>query len=146
MLENKSLVSCTPMWDIFRIPRWRVCKDICLEDKDEMIWRMRIIRYIWILPCFSWLPSLIPYGSEREWALGFELGFSVDMVLVAPVGSPLGYSTDIFPGLVIDNYFGTGEVSLGVLSLVTLARWVVETVEGYLVILLLVLLLGSPVP
>ena len=51
-------------------------------------------------------------GSEIVWALGFELGSSVDMVLLAPVGSPLGYSINMLLGLALENYFGTWEVSL----------------------------------
>ena len=132
------------MWDILRTPCWRVCKDLCLEDKDELIWRIRNIRYIWRLTCVSWLPTLITSGSELGWNLGFELGFSVNMVLVAPVGSPLGYSISILLVLVIDNYSGTWESSLGVFFLHTLAGWVVGTGEGYLVLLSLLLLLGSP--
>ena len=144
VLENKGRVSRTPMWDIIRITCWLVYKDLCLEDKDEMIWRMIIIKYIWILPCASWLPPLITSGSDILWNLGFELVFSGDMVLVAPIGSPLGYSINILLGLVIENSFDIWEGSLVVVLLVTLAGLVVVTGEGYLVLLLLVLLLGSP--
>ena len=66
------------------------------------------------------------------------------MVLVAPVGYPVRYSIKKFPGFVIDNYFGTLEGNLVVVSLDKLSGLVVGTVEGYLVILLLVLLLGFP--
>ena len=66
------------------------------------------------------------------------------MVLLSPVGSPLGYSINILLVLVIDNYSGTWEGSLVKVLLVTLAVLVVVTGEGYLVLLLLVLLLGSP--
>ena len=37
--------------------------------------------------------------SELGWVLGFELGLSVGMVLVAHVVSPLGYSINMFLGL-----------------------------------------------
>ena len=47
------------------------------------------------------------YGFDIGWALIFELGFSVDMMLIAPVGYPLGYSINIFLGLVLENSFGT---------------------------------------
>ena len=37
--------------------------------------------------------------SELGWVMGFELGLSVGMVLVAHVVSPLGYSINMFLGL-----------------------------------------------
>ena len=87
---------------------------------------------------------MITSGSDILWNLGFELVFSGDMVLVAPIGSPLGYSINILLGLVIENSFDIWEGSLVVVLLVTLAGLVVVTGEGYFVLLLLVLLLGSP--
>ena len=87
---------------------------------------------------------MITSGSELGWNLGFELVFSVDMVLVVPVGYPLGYSIDIILGFTIDNYIGTLKGSLVVVSLHTLSGSVVGIGEGYLVLLSLVLLLGSP--
>ena len=56
-----------------------------------MIRRMKIIRYIFRITCASWLPHLRISGSDIGWYLGSELGLSVGMVLLAPVGSPLGY-------------------------------------------------------
>ena len=41
--------------------------------------------------------------------MGFELGWSVGMVLGAPVGSPLEDSIIVFLGLELGNYFGTWE-------------------------------------
>ena len=35
---------------------------------------------------------MITSGSDLGWDLVFELGFSVDMMMVGPIGSPLGYS------------------------------------------------------
>ena len=40
-------------------------------------------------------------------ASGSELGFSIEMVLVASVGYPLGGSVGIFIGLELAKYFGT---------------------------------------
>ena len=78
-------------------------------------------------------------GFDIGWSLVFEIVFSVEMVLIAPVGYPLGYSINIFLGLVIDNYFGTWEGSLVVVSLGALAGLVVVTGEGYFFVLSLLL-------
>ena len=42
---------------------------------------------------------------EIIWDLGFELGLSVGMVMVVPVGYPLEYSTRMLIGLELGNYF-----------------------------------------
>ena len=109
-----------------------------------MILRMKIIRYIFRITCASWLPLLIKPGSKLGWDLGFELGFSVDMVPVAPVGYPLGHYINTLLGLALDNYFGTWEGYLFVVSLGTLDGLMIGTGEVCLVGLSLVLLLGSP--
>ena len=83
------------MWYILRLPCRRICVDLWLEDKDEMIWMMKIIRYIFRLTCDFWFLHLKTSGSELVWALVFELVFSEDMVLGAPVVSPLGYSINV---------------------------------------------------
>ena len=54
----------------------------------------------------------------------------------------LGYSINIILGLVLDNYFGTWEGSLVVVSLVTLSGLVVVTGEVYCFALSLLLPLG----
>ena len=89
MLENKSWVSCTPMWYILVLPRWCIPVDLCLEYEDKMILRMGIIRYICRLNCASFLPRLRKSGSELGWDLDFKLGFSVGMVLGSRVEYPL---------------------------------------------------------
>ena len=116
------------MWDILRLPHWHVRVSLFLEDKDEMIRRMNIIRYLCRLTCASWIPCLRKSGCEIGWALVFEIRFSVDMVLVAPVGSPLGYSIIMLIVLALDNYFGTWEGYLFGVSLVTLADLMIGTV------------------
>ena len=45
--------------------------------------------------------------SELELVLGFEIGLSVGVVMVAPVGSPIGYSINMLLGLSLVNYFDT---------------------------------------
>ena len=51
-----------------------------------MIQRMKSIIYLCRLTCASCLPLLRTSGYEIVWALGFELGSSVDMVLLSLVG------------------------------------------------------------
>ena len=68
---------------------------------------MNSIIFIFRLTNTSWLPHLISYVYEHGWNLVFELVIPVGMVFVAPVGSPLGYSINIFIGLVLGNSFGT---------------------------------------
>ena len=59
--------------------------------------------------------------------MGFELGFSVDMVLGAPVGTSLGYSINMLLGLILYNYFGTWKGSLVVISLGALDGLIIDT-------------------
>ena len=66
------------------------------------------------------------------------------MVLVAPFGYPLGYSINIFLGLVLSNSFGTWEVSLVGVLIGTLSDFIIDDVEGYLVGLSLGISLGYP--
>ena len=54
-----------------------------------MILRMNIITIPLRLTFDSWIPRLKSYGSELGWDLGFKVGWSVDMVMVAPVRYPL---------------------------------------------------------
>ena len=97
------------MWVILRLPCRCVHVDICVEDKDDMILRIKIIRYLCRLNFASWIPQLRTYGSELGWYVGFKLGFSVDMVPGAHVVSPLGYSINMLLVLAIENSFGTWE-------------------------------------
>ena len=132
------------MWDILIIPCCRVHVALCLEDKYEIIQRMKSIRYICRITCASWLYRLKTSGSEIGWALGFELGFLVDMVLGAPVGYPLGYSINMLLVLELENAFDTWEGSLVGVSLVVLYGLMIGTGEGYVVGLSLVIPLGYP--
>ena len=75
VLDNKARLSHTPMWDIIRLPHRLVCADICLEDEEKMIQRMKSIIYLCILTCDSCLTKFRTSGSEIGWTLGFELGF-----------------------------------------------------------------------
>ena len=132
------------MWDIIRLPRWRVCVDLCLENKDEMVWRIKSIIHICRLTCASGIPCLRTSGYNIGRDLGFERIFSVDMVLGTPVGSPLGYSMNMLLRLALWNYFGTLEVSLVGVSIVTLDGLMIGTGEVSLVGLSLEIPLGSP--
>ena len=73
VLENKAQVSlynvCTPTWDIIRLPHRWIRVDIWLEEKHEMIRRMKSIRYICRITCAYLLPHLITYVSELGWDL-----------------------------------------------------------------------------
>ena len=66
------------------------------------------------------------------------------MVLVAPFGSPLGYSINIFLGLVLSNSFCTWKVFFVGVLIGTLSDFIIDAVEGYLVGLSLGLPLRSP--
>ena len=68
---------------------------------------MKSIRYIFRLTCDSWLLCLRTSGSVLGWALVFELGFSVGMVLEDPVEYILGYLINMLLVLALDNYFVT---------------------------------------
>ena len=72
-------------------------------------------------------------GSGLGWDLVFELGLSVGMVLVEPVGSTHGYSINMFLGLELCNYFGRWGGSLFGVSFGTPAVLMIGTREGYLV-------------
>ena len=52
---------------------------------------MKVIIYLCRLTCDSWINHLRTSGSELGWDMRFELVFSFEMMLGAPVGSPLGY-------------------------------------------------------
>ena len=62
----------------------------------------------------------------------FELGCSVGMVLVEPVGSPLEDSIDMFLGLTLVNSFEKWELYLVVVSIGALGGLVVVTWKVYL--------------
>ena len=66
------------------------------------------------------------------------------MVMVAPVGYPLGYSINMLLGLVLFNSFDTWEGYLVRVSLGTLARLIIVTREGSLVVLSLLISIGFP--
>ena len=57
---------------------------------------MNSIIFLCKLTCDSWIPSLRESGYELIWAMGFEIGSSVHMVLGAPVVTPLEVSISIF--------------------------------------------------
>ena len=135
MLDNKSRVSHTPMCYILVLPCRHVHVGIFLEDKDKMIQRMKIIRYICGLTCASFHPNLRTSGSDLGWALVFEIGFSVDIVLEAPIGYPIGYSINLLLSFSLDNSFVTWEVYLVGVSLGILTGLMIGTVEGSLVVL-----------
>ena len=60
-----------------------------------MILIMEIVRYLCTLTCASWIPRLRTYGFGIGWYMGFEIVFTVVMVVVAPVESPLVYFINI---------------------------------------------------
>ena len=148
VIDNKARVSytnvCNPMWDIFILPRQRFSVDITLEDKYNMIWRMKSISYLWRLTCAYWLPHLITYGSGIGWVQGFEPGLQAVLVLVEPVGYSLGYSIGMLLDLSLRNYFGPLERYLVGVSLGPLPGLMIVNREGSLVGLILRLPLGSP--
>ena len=90
---------------------------------------MKSIRYLCILTSASWIHRLITSGSELVWDMEFELGFSVGMVLGAPVEYPLGHSIIMLLGLALDKSFGTWEVSLVGVSLGPLDGLMIGTGE-----------------
>ena len=67
---------------------------------------MKSIGYLCRLTSDSWPPHMRTSEYEFVCDMVFELGFSVEMVLGAPVGSPLGYSMIMMLGSEIDCYFG----------------------------------------
>ena len=95
------------MCDIRRLPHWRVCVDLFLEEEDDMILIMNIITFICRIDCDSWIPNSRESGYDLEWAMVFEPGYSIVMVLLSPVGYPLEYSIKMLLGLALGIYFGT---------------------------------------
>ena len=89
---------------------------------------MKSIRYIFRTTCASFLPCLIISGSGLGWDMCFDIILSVVMVIGIPIGYPLGYSINMLLGLELDNYFGTWEISLVVVSLGTLYGLIIDTV------------------
>ena len=57
------------------------------------------IEYLFRLTCASCIPRLRTSWSELSWALVYEHGFLVGMVMVEPVGYPLRYSSNMLLGL-----------------------------------------------
>ena len=98
---------------------------------------MKSIRYLFRLTCDSWILCLRTSGSELGWALVFELGFSVGMVLGEPVEYILGYSINMLLVLALDNYFVTRDRYLVWFLLGLLVGLVIGIREGSLVYLLL---------
>ena len=82
-----------------------ICVNLFLEDENEIILRMKSIIYLCRITCDSYVPRLRTSGSEIDWDMGFELVFSVEMVMGSPVGSPFGYYINMLLGLEIENYF-----------------------------------------
>ena len=85
------------------------------------------------LTCANRLLCLRASRSEIIWAVVFELGLSVGMVLVAPVESLLQFSIRMLLVLELCNYFLAWEGSLVGFSLFTLGVLMIGTGEGYLV-------------
>ena len=92
----------------------------------------------------SWIPCLRISISVNGWYLGFDLRFSVVVVMGAPLSPPLVYSMNMLIGLVLINSFGKWEGLFVEVSLGTPDRLMIGTVEGYLIGLSLVISLGSP--
>ena len=89
------------MWYILILPCWCFRVDLCLEEEYEMILRIKIIRFPFIITCASCLHRLIASGYKLGWAMVFELVLSVVIVMVEPVVYPLGHSMSIFLGLTL---------------------------------------------
>ena len=90
---------------------------------------MKIIKYICRISLASWIPRLITSEYELGSSLGFELGLLFYMMLVAPIGSPLGYSINMLLELALCNYFGTWGGSLIGVSFVPLYGLMIGTGE-----------------
>ena len=124
------------MWDILIPSRRRIYVANFLEEEDNMILRMKTIIYICRFTCASWLPHLRTSGSELGWYLVLEIVFSVDMVLGAPVGYPLGFSINMFLGLALENSFGPWEGYFGyslTWQTVCLYDWHCRRIFGWLI-------------
>ena len=132
------------MCDIIRLSHWSVRVSLYLEDEDDMMWRMKIIRYLCRLTCASWLTRLRTSRSYLCWTIVFGLGFSVSIVMGAPAGYPLGCFIKIYICLTLWNSFSTCEGYLVVVSIVSLSGLMIRTIEGYLVGLSLQVPLRSP--
>ena len=149
LIENKSWVSwytsCTLMWDILRLPCQIVCVTLFLEDKDKMIWRMKIIAFIFRITCASRISCLGASGYDLGWDLEFELVLEFDIVMGTPVGYPLEYSISILIGLALGTSFCTWEVYLFEVSLGKMGGFIIGNGEGCLFGLALILILGSPI-
>ena len=118
--------------------------NLFLENKDKMIKRIKPIRYLFRLTCASFIPRLRTSRSELGRYLWFELGFPVRFMKEAHVGYPIGYSINVFLGLVLCNSFEKWERSLVGVSLITLYGFMICTGERSLVGISLGLTFGSP--
>ena len=122
------------MWDIIRLPCWDVYVNICLEDKDEIIWSMKIIRFLKTYLCLSG-PLLESICIWAWMGSDCELGWSDFMVLGAPVGYTLEESIGVFIGLSLGNPFGTLEISFTGVSPGKMGDLMIDTKEVSLVVL-----------
>ena len=119
------------MWDILRLPSWRISVYLCLWDKDKMIWRINSIIIPWRLTCFFWIYRLRAYGSKIDWYLGFEIGCSVGILMGELVGYILSVSLCIFIGLMHSTFFG---LWIGFLSGLNVVTWEVLVFDSKIVI------------
>ena len=115
------------MWDILVLHNWNVRVALCLEDGYEFIRRIRIIIFLCIITCASWLTCLRESGSEFVWDLVYEWCLSVGMFLGATVGSSLEYLIIMLLVLSLINYSGTWEVYLVGFPLGTLGGLMIGT-------------------
>ena len=54
----------------------RVHVNLCLEELDYILQRMKRIIYLFILTCASWIPCLKTSGIELGWDLTLSIQFS----------------------------------------------------------------------
>ena len=101
-----------------------------------MIWRMNRTRIPRKLSFASWLSLLKFSGSDIVWTVG--------MFRIVPVGYLLGYTIGMLLLFSLVNAFGTWEIYLVGVTLVTLGSLMIFTGEIFLVVLSLVLSLVYP--
>ena len=94
---------------------------------------MNNIRYLCGINRESWIPCLRASGSNLVWALGFELGMSVGMEIISPVGYPLESSILALIILSLSNFFSTWEEYLVGSLPGVLGGFMIGTWEGSLV-------------
>ena len=77
MLENKARVSHALMWDILRLPCWRIRVDLFLEDEYKRIWKIKVLDIfadlLVPLGCLTWEHL----GLSLAWLWYLNLGFKL---------------------------------------------------------------------